>query len=221
MIALIFSLIVGSSVASPLKFLGVESVESVAPGSYLPRTALDVLQPAGYGYGYPWLGGYPAFSHHYAPGFVAGRHHIIASPFGLNLPFHFPQAGLGSFFQPPKISTVVVGEKAEAVEEEVVQDDLGVDVSQEESDNGSGSLITVADHADSIPSPPSSGGLLGRDPRPRPILPAGIVQATQPKFVHVVFQNPKASPHFPFLHNSKVSPILNEIKSDSAGILRL
>ena len=52
----------------------------------------------------------------------------------------------------------------------------------EEAD--SPSLITIQVHIDALPTPKPS---LFRDPLGPPI-PAGIVQATQPKFVHVLFK---------------------------------
>ena len=59
-----------------------------------------------------------------------------------------------------------------------------VDVAVEEIEEDSPSIVTIQEHIDALPTPPQS---LFRDPSGPPI-PAGIVQATQPKFVQVLFK---------------------------------
>ena len=60
-----------------------------------------------------------------------------------------------------------------------------MDVAAEEIEEAdSPSLITIQEHIDALPTPKPS---LFRDPLGPPI-PAGIVQATQPKFVQVLFK---------------------------------
>merc|ERR1739838_113353 len=184
--------LVSSTCCSPVNFLGVPgySQEVISPNIYPLRTALDVLQP-GLGYGYGQYGyGYP---------------------WGLN------NLGLGSFIHPsvlpslPSIPTVLVA--APVTDSVAVAKDV-VDVAVEEIEEDSPSIVTIQEHIDALPTPPQS---LFRDPSGPPS-PAGIVQATQPKFVQVLFKNPKLSPHLHFISNSKVSPVLQEIKALSAGI---
>jgi len=214
-LAVVFSLIVSSCLAQPLKFLGVDQVVADPPLA-LPRTALDVLHPGvgylghhvGLGFRYPWYSGH--YYHHLRlPTYFPG-HHFAPAPFGFNLPVHLGLPTITDAVAPKDEPEAAVAEVADVV-----------DVSAEEEGGTGGSLITIQQVVGNIPAPPTSGGLTTRNPGPSPILPAGIVQGTQPKFVQVLFQNPKTSPHFPFLHNSKVSPILNEIREDSAGILRV
>ena len=97
----------------------------------------------------------------------------------------------------------------------------GVDVAEEEAAPGE---IVIRRPVDSLPSFPASHF---RDHRP--VIPAGIAQATQPTFVHTIFkvstnisallvhfiylQNPKVAPSLQFVINSKISPVLQEISS--------
>merc|ERR1712013_218624 len=106
------------------------------------------------------------------------------------------------------VTTVAVGKDGV----EVVDDtEDGAEINEEED---SPSIVTIKENISSLPSPSPA---LFRDPSGPPI-PAGIVQATQPKFVQVLFKNPKLSPHLSFISNSKTSPVLQEIKEVSAGI---
>merc|ERR1712087_404640 len=227
-LAVVFSLIVSSCLAQPLKFLGVDQVVADPPLA-LPRTALDVLhpgvgylghhvglghlgQPVGLGFRYPWLAAGHYYHHLRLPTYIPGHHFAPASLGfnGFNLPVHLGLPTITDAVAPKDEPVAAVAEVADVV-----------DVSAEEEGGSGGSLITIQQAVGNIPAPPTSGGLTSRNPGPNPILPAGIVQGTQPKFVQVLFQNPKTSPHFPFVHNSKVSPILNEIREESAGIVRV
>jgi len=92
-----------------------------------------------------------------------------------------------------------------------------VDVAEEETDEDTSitaGLITVAEEIDSLPSPPTS---LFRDPIP--VIPAGIAQATQPVFHQQLFKNPKFSPFLVEVPNSKVSPVLQQIRGQGAIIV--
>merc|ERR1739838_528703 len=127
--------------------------------------------------------------------------------YGYGYPWALNSFGLGSLIHP---SVQVAAPVADSV---AVAKDV-VDVAVEEIEEDSPSIVTIQEHIDALPTPPQS---LFRDPSGPPI-PAGIVQATQPKFVQVLFKNPKLSPHLHFISNSKVSPVLQEIKDLSAGI---
>jgi hypothetical protein len=219
MIAIFFSLIVSGTWAAPLNFLGVDSV-ILDPSSHL-RTALNVLDTPVHGYGlfqsaglfhgyHPQVGFYPPVSAVSAVRVPAPalpvHHHFAASPFGFTYPHHFV----------PQFAPVDLEVKAEVV------DDI-VDVAEEvEDDSFAGPIITIAESNDVIPIP-HIPVLTGREPSlAAPPIPSGIVQATQPKFVQVVFQNHKASPHLPnFVFNSKTSPLLTAIREEAAGILTL
>jgi len=61
--------------------------------------------------------------------------------------------------------------------------------------------------------------ILCRDPTGAPPIPAGIAQATQPIFVSTPFKNSFLSPQLQFVHNSKLSPTLQQIREQSAGIV--
>merc|ERR1712243_322771 len=196
--------LVGTSSCLPLLFLGYPGYthQVVSPGyshqvvspSLAPlRTALDVLQPS-YGYGYPWG--------------VSTSH--TASP---SFPTVFP-----SIENIATVTTVAVGKDVDDTKDVEVVDDTedGVDVAAESiEEEDSPSIVTIKENTSSLPSPSPA---LFRDPSGPPI-PAGIVQATQPKFVQVLFKNPKLSPHLSFISNSKSSPVLQEFKEVSAGSL--
>ena len=100
--------------------------------------------------------------------------------------------------------------------------DVAEEVVEEEPAPGE---IVIRRPVDSLPSLPASPF---RDQRP--VIPAGIAQATQPQFVQTIFkvsisvsrpslltlsllQNPKVAPSLQFLINSKISPVLQEISS--------
>merc|ERR1712013_609366 len=108
------------------------------------------------------------------------------------------------------VTTVAVGKDSDDTETVEVVDDTAEIIEEEDSP----SIVTIKENISSLPSPSPA---LFRDPSGPPI-PAGIVQATQPKFVQVLFKNPKLSPHLSFISNSKSSPVLQEIKEVSAGI---
>jgi len=220
MITIVFSLIVSGSLAVPLNFLGVDSVAQDPSAHY--RTALNVLDTPGHGYGYfphaghaglfhgfhPLAGYYPSVSAVSAVRVPAAtvpvHHHFPASPFGFSYPHHFA----------PQLATF-------GVKDEVVDD--VIDVEEEEEDAASaGPIVTVAESINIIPFP-RFPVLTGREPSlSAPPIPSGIVQATQPKFVQVLFQNHKASPFLPnFIFNSKTSPLLTEIRNEAAGIITL
>ena len=80
------------------------------------------------------------------------------------------------------VTTVAVGKDGV----EVVDDtEDGVDVAAEIiEEEDSPSIVTIKENISSLPSPSPA---LFRDPSGPPI-PAGIVQATQPKFVQVLFK---------------------------------
>merc|ERR1712013_503131 len=162
------------------------SHQVVSPSLAPLRTALDVLHPS-YGYGYP-LG-------------VSTSH--TASPIFSTV---FP-----TIENIATVTTVAVGKDSDDTETVEVVDDTedGVDVAAEIiEEEDSPSIVTIKENISSLPSPSPA---LFRDPSGPPI-PAGIVQATQPKFVQVLFKNPKLSPHLSFISNSKTSPVLQEIK---------
>ena len=81
---------------------------------------------------------------------------------------------------------IIIVPKAEtpaAVAPEVVAE-AAVDVAEEDEDTAAPvGEITIRDHIESLPSPPES---LFRDQAP--VIPAGIVQATQPHFVQAIFK---------------------------------
>ena len=166
---------------SAVKYLGpaplaaYTSYSTLSP-SFLPyRTVLDVLQP-GLSFSYPW-----------AP--LAPRYHPLSGP--QLIPF-----------QPQLVSApqnaLVVSEVAAPVPAQVVDDDDVVDVAVE-TDDGSTALseITVRDHINTLPDIPSSPF---RDQNP--IIPAGIVQATQPKFVQTIFKVDNENYHRSFYDDS-------------------
>merc|ERR1712013_928651 len=158
------------------------SHQVVSPSLAPLRTALDVLHPS-YGYGYP-LG-------------VSTSH--TASPIFSTV---FP-----TIENIATVTTVAVGKDSDDTETVEVVDGTedGVDVAAEIiEEEDSPSIVTIKENISSLPSPSPA---LFRDPSGPPI-PAGIVQATQPKFVQVLFKNPKLSPHLSFISNSKTSPVL-------------
>merc|ERR1712013_803753 len=186
--------------------------------------------------------GYPGYSHQVvSPGYShqvvsPGYSHQVVSPslapLRTALDVLHPSYGYGyplgvstSHTASPIFSTVFPTieniETVEVVDDtengvEVVDDtEDGVDVAAEIiEEEDSPSIVTIKENISSLPSPSPA---LFRDPSGPPI-PAGIVQATQPKFVQVLFKNPKLSPHLSFISNSKTSPVLQEIKEVSAGI---
>merc|ERR1711892_1482090 len=92
-----------------------------------------------------------------------------------------------------------------------------VNVASEETDDNeiaAPGLITVAEEIDELPSPPTS---LFRDPIP--VIPAGIAQATQPIFHQQLFKNPKLAPFLVQYPNSKISPVLQEIRGHGAIVV--
>jgi len=91
--------------------------------------------------------------------------------------------------------------------------DVGV---EEEDDAPAAGIVPIKQTVDSLPLPPLS---LFRDPTPP--IPAGIAQATQPIYVDAPFKNFKVSPLVPVPGNSKDSPVLQQIKQQSSGILIL
>ena len=166
-----FSVVQGVSVSlivlqcvSAVKYLGPAplAAHSALSPSFLPyRTALDVLQPS-LSYSYPW-----------AP--FAPRYQPLSGPFSL-----FPHPLVSA----PHNAVVVSQVAAPVPVPAEVTDDV-VDVAAEETDDGEAALgeITVRDHIDALPAIPSSPF---RDSAP--VIPAGIVQATQPKFVQTIFK---------------------------------
>ena len=196
----------GLTVANPVKYLG-----SLSPSVFPLRTALDVLQPGlglrfplqfG-GYGSPWSVG-PAYPR-YLP-------HLTQLSF---LP-----ANTGLTVERTPLPQVVVPAPADPVEAV----DVAEEVVEEEAAPGE---IVIRRPVDSLPSLPASPF---RDQRP--VIPAGIAQATQPQFVQTIFkvnmklyllssildnfvspQNGKVAPSLQFVINSKISPVLQEISS--------
>ena len=151
---------------SAVKYLGPAplAAHSALSPSFLPyRTALDVLQP-GLSYSYPW-----------AP--FAPRYQPLSGPFTL-FPHHLVSAPHNAVVVSQVAAPAPVPVPAE------VTDDI-VDVAAEETDDGEAALgeITVRDHIDALPAIPTSPF---RDSVP--VIPAGIVQATQPKFVQTIFK---------------------------------
>jgi len=195
------------SAATAVKFLGVNPLavpglsyaqESVSPSIYPLRTALDVLQPSvGYGYGYPWgLSGY--YPQYPAAPVIAFQSPVISS----------------SVAAPAKTVPVAVVETP--VETPAVVDT--VDVAEEVDADATPALgeISIREHIDALPSIPESPFR-----NQAPVIPAGIVQATQPQFVQAVFKNPKLSPSLALINviNSKVSPALQEIRATGVELI--
>jgi len=185
---------------SAVKYLGPAPLapHSALSPSFLPyRTALDVLQPS-LSYSYPW-----------AP--FAPRYQPLSGPFPL-FPHHLVSAPHNAVV----VSQVAPAPAPVPVPAEVTDD--VVDVAAEETDDGEAALgeITVRDHIDALPAIPTSPF---RDSVP--VIPAGIVQATQPKFVQTIFKNPKLSPILAqrFVINSKVSPVLQEFKANGVELV--
>merc|ERR1712066_466755 len=137
------------------------------------------------------------------------------------VPRYQPLSGAFIPFQPHFVSgphnAVVVSDVAAPAPAQVVDDIEAVDVATE-TDDGASALgeITVRDHIEALPAIPSSPF---RDQSP--VIPAGIVQATQPKFVQTIFKNPKISPILAqrFVINSKVSPVLQEFKANGVELV--
>merc|ERR1711973_641500 len=125
-----------------------------------------------------------------------------------NYPAPFPIASSGP--------TPFVGALPVEKSEDTSGDAVVVDEEDEEDNAKVPGLITVAEEVDSLPAPPLS---LFRDPTPP--IPAGIVQATQPKFTQILFKNPKVSPGLQQVFNAKVSPVLQEIKEQSSGTISI
>merc|ERR1711953_768438 len=170
--------------AEPVKYLG-----AVSPSLFPLRTALDVLQPSP-SYTFPYhLAGYPAG---YPASYYAGYY-----PGLLPQAFH-PQ--LLSFANP--FTTIptegIIKPVAPASVEEVV-----------ESGVAPGEVV-IRKPVTSLPALPTFS--LDRKTQ-APVIPAGIVQATQPQFVQNLFQNAKVAQGFQFVVNSKISPFLQELSS--------
>jgi len=180
--------LVGSITPSPVKYLGV------------PGYTQEVISPSIYQIRTALDVLQPSLGYGY--GYPWGINSLA-----LGYPVHQPV-----LTNIPSIPTIQV---AAPVEEPVAVSEDVVDVAVEElEEDESPSIVTIQKNIEALPTPPKS---LFRDPLGPPI-PAGIVQATQPQFVQVLFKNPKLSPHHHFLSNSKVSPILQEIQDISAGI---
>jgi len=164
--------LLGSSSCSPIKYLGVPgySQEVISRTIYPVRTALDVLQPSvGYGYGSGYGYGYP----------------WALNSFGLAQP-SYPSVLTGL----PSLPTFqVVAPVAESVA--VAKDVVEVSVEETEEDD-TPTVVTIKENIDALPTPALSPF---KDLLQGPPIPAGIVQATQPKFTQVLFKNPKFSPH--------------------------
>ena len=186
---------------SAVKYLGpapLATYTTLSP-SFLPyRTALDVLQP-GLSFSYPW-----------AP--LAPRYQPLAAP--QLIPFH-PQLVTAPH------NVAVVSEVAAPVPAQVVDDNDVVDVAVE-TDDGSSALseITVREHIEALPAIPSSPF---RDQNP--VIPAGIVQATQPKFVQTIFKVDIENYHCTFYDDSfaeheAVSNSGAEIRHQQQGVTR-
>ena len=198
---------------SAVKYLGpapLATHTSLSP-SFLPfRTALDVLQPQ-LSFSYPWTPLVPRYQP-LSGAFIPFQPHFVSGPH----------------------NAVVVSDVAAPAPAQVVDDIEAVDVATE-TDDGASALgeITVRDHIEALPAIPSSPF---RDQSP--VIPAGIVQATQPKFVQTIFkvlsikhhcvlllithfQNPKISPILAqrFVINSKVSPVLQEFKANGVELV--
>ena len=191
---------------SAVKYLGpapLATHSSLSP-SFLPfRTALDVLQP-GLSFSYPWAPLVPRYQP-LSGAFIPFQPHFVSAPH----------------------NAVVVSEVAAPAPAQVVDDIEAVDVATETDDGASAlSEITVRDHITALPDIPRSPF---RDQFP--VIPAGIAQATQPKFVQTIFkvnikhcvhlliahfQNTKLSPILAqrFVINSKVSPVLQEFRAN-------
>lgn len=74
-------------------------------------------------------------------------------------------------------------------------------------------VVTIAHSIEAIPAPHLTPFRTGQ-----PLVPAGIgAQSTQPVFTHSLFKNPKFASHSVVVTNSKVSPILREIRKHSTG----
>ena len=143
----------------PLKYLG-----PVSPSVFPLRTALDVLQPR-LGFRFPLqLGGY-GYPWQGYPTYLPHLRHLHHLP-------HFSLTGLAVERTPlPEVAAPDAPAEAVDVAEEEVE---------EEAAPGE---IVIRRPVDSLPSFPASPF---RDQRP--IIPAGIAQATQPTFVHTIFK---------------------------------
>jgi len=126
------------------------------------------------------------------------------------LPTHtVPQASTAE--ETPVEEIVVVADNEKVVSKDVV------DVTVVEEDNtATAGLVPFKQTISALPAPPLS---LFRDPTGAPPIPAGIAQATQPQFVLAPFKNSFLSPQLQFVHNSKLSPTLQQIREQSAGIV--
>merc|ERR1712029_288300 len=114
----------------------------------------------------------------------------------------------------PVVPTKILTTEPVATDEEPI----AVDVAEEITDDGVKPLveITIRKEVDSLPTLPASN-FRGTN---APVIPAGIVQATQPHFVQTIFKNDKLSPSLQFVSqiNSKVSPVLQEIKASGVQV---
>merc|ERR1712227_1087420 len=116
-------------------------------------------------------------------------------------------------FAPAAVPTKILTEPVATDEEPIA-----VDVAEEITDDGVKPLgeITIRKEVDSLPSLPASN-FRGTN---APVIPAGIVQATQPHFVQTIFKNDKLSPSLQFVSqiNSKDSLVLQEIKASGVSV---
>jgi len=198
---LCFSLIVlqcsVDAAVTAVKYLGLPApyaTQSISPSIYPLRTALDVLQPSFPRYAFSWPAAAPAG---YYPAPVVS----VQSPL-----FSAPAVA-------PVVPTKILTTEPVATDDEPI----AVDVAEEITDDGVRPLgeITIRKEVDSLPTLPVSN-FRGTSP----IIPAGIVQATQPHFVQTIFKNDKLSPSLQFVSqiNSKVSPVLQEIKASGVQV---
>jgi len=203
---LCFSLIVlqcsVSAAVTAVKYLGLPApalgytTQSISPSIYPLRTALDVLQPSLPRYTFPWA---PATAGYY--------------------PAHAPVVSVQSpLFSAPAFAPVAVPTKILTKPVATDEEPVAVDVAEEITDDGVRPLgeITIRKEVDSLPSL-SASNFRGTN---TPVIPAGIVQATQPHFVQTIFKNDKLSPSLQFVSqiNSKVSPVLQEIKASGVTV---
>jgi len=204
---LCFSLIVLQSSASAavtaVKYLGVPApsslgytAQSISPSIYPLRTALDVLQPSFPRYAFPWTAAAAPAGYYPAP-VVSVQSPLFSAP----------------AFAPAAVPTKILTEPVATDEEPIA-----VDVAEEITDDGVKPLgeITIRKEVDSLPSLPASN-FRGTN---APVIPAGIVQATQPHFVQTIFKNDKLSPSLQFVSqiNSKDSLVLQEIKASGVSV---
>jgi hypothetical protein len=207
---------VGSIFCSPINFLGATG-HQVGLLGFPGYTGYSGLPIANYG-GYPLIYSGQTVSSSIYP-FRTALDVLNTLPdyptLGplANYPTYSPFSSFPTLSNSPSLFTSVLKPADEVREDEVD----AVDVSEEEVDEKipASGIITVAEEVEDLPAPPLS---LFRDPSHPPI-PAGIAQATQPHFIQTLFKNPKVSPLLQLVSNSKDSPVLQQIKEQSAGIV--